>query len=60
MKAKMDINHRQFSECEQEAIDLLLQGKSNKQIALALQISQSTVENHLKHIYHKLRAEAVI
>ncbi len=54
----------QFSAREKEVINLLLQGKSNKQIALALSISASTVEYHLKNIYKKLqvssRTEAVL
>ena len=54
----------QFSEREKEVTELLLQGKSNKQIALALGISASTVEYHLKNIYKKLqvnsRTEAVL
>lgn len=54
----------QFSQREKEVIDLLLQGKSNKQIALTLHIAQSTVEYHLKNIYQKLdvhsRTEAVL
>ena len=53
-----------FSERENEVTELLLQGKSNKQIALALGISASTVEYHLKNIYKKLqvssRTEAVL
>jgi DNA-binding CsgD family transcriptional regulator len=54
----------QFSEREKEVTELLLQGKSNKQIALALGVSASTVEYHLKNIYKKLqvnsRTEAVL
>ena len=54
----------QFSEREKEVIELLLQGRSNKQIALALYIAESTVEAHLTRIYAKLgvssRAEAII
>ena len=54
----------QFSEREKEVTELLLQGKSNKQIALSLGISASTVEYHLKNIYKKLqvnsRTEAVL
>ncbi|MCL5611775.1 MAG: LuxR C-terminal-related transcriptional regulator [Chloroflexi bacterium] len=54
----------QFTEREKEVAKLLLQGKSNKQIALALDISKSTVEFHLKNIYLKLnvnsRTEAVL
>jgi len=54
----------QFSERENDVIKLLLQGKSNKQIALALYITESTVESHLTKIYAKLgissRAEAIL
>ena len=54
----------QFSEREKEVTELLLQGKSNKQIAMSLGISASTVEYHLKNIYKKLqvnsRTEAVL
>jgi DNA-binding CsgD family transcriptional regulator len=57
-------DNSQFSEREKEVTELLLQGKSNKQIALALGISASTVEYHLKNIYKKLqvnsRTEAVL
>ena len=49
---------------ETEVADLLLQGKSNKEMALALGISDRTVEFHLKNIYAKLqvrsRTEAVL
>lgn len=60
----MYIDDSQFSEREKEVIGLLLQGKSNKQIALSLGISASTVEYHLKNVYKKLqvnsRTEAVL
>ena len=53
-----------FSEREKEVVVLLLQGKSNKQIALALHVAGRTVEFHLSNIYTKLgvtsRTEAVI
>lgn len=39
---------------ENEVAGLLLEGKSNKQIAFALGISESTVEFHLRNIYRKL------
>jgi DNA-binding CsgD family transcriptional regulator len=49
---------------EQEVAELLLQGKSNKQIAALLGISESTVEFHIKNIYAKLgvssRPEAIL
>ncbi|MCC7118337.1 MAG: DUF805 domain-containing protein [Anaerolineales bacterium] len=40
---------------EQEVVDLLLKGKSNKLIASALGISDRTVEFHLKNVYAKLQ-----
>lgn len=58
------INTYSFSKRELDVIELLLQGKSNKTIALLLGISTSTVEFHLKNIYSKLqvgtRAEAIV
>ncbi len=54
----------QFSEREKQAIELLLLGKSNKQIALSLEISVRAVEFHLSNIYAKLgvssRTEAAL
>ena len=54
----------QFTEREKEVAELLLQARSNKQIAYSLGISKSTVEYHLKNIYRKLevnsRAEAIL
>src|SRR5687768_13268042 len=54
----------QLSKREREVVELLLQGKSNKQIALGLGIAESTVEFHLKNVYAKLkvssRAEAIL
>jgi DNA-binding NarL/FixJ family response regulator len=48
---------------EEEVLDLLAQGLSNKEIAGRLRISFDTVRTHLKHVYEKLqvrsRAEAV-
>jgi len=44
-----------LSKREWEVIDLLMQGKSNKQIALALGISQRTAEFHLSNIYAKFQ-----
>jgi DNA-binding CsgD family transcriptional regulator len=54
----------ELSKREGEVVELLLQGKSNKQIALMLGIAEHTVEFHLKNVYAKLqvgsRAEAII
>ena len=49
---------------ELEVLGLLSVGKTYKQVARALDLSQSTVRNHLHNVYHKLnvvdRAQAVI
>jgi DNA-binding response OmpR family regulator len=49
---------------ELEVLGLLAGGKTYKQVARALDLSQSTVRNHLHNVYHKLnvvdRAQAVI
>ena len=54
----------QFSEREKAVIELLLQGKSNKQIALSLGVTNRTVEFHLGNIFAKLgvmsRSEAIL
>jgi DNA-binding CsgD family transcriptional regulator len=54
----------QFSERERKVIEVFLQGKSNKQIAVALGLSLRTVEFHLSNIYKKLgvtsRTEAAL
>jgi DNA-binding CsgD family transcriptional regulator len=40
---------------ENEVAHLLLEGRSNKQIALSLEVSERTVEFHLKNIYIKMQ-----
>lgn len=42
---------------EQEVLELVSQGKKNKQISLYLGISEYTVKNHLKNIMQKLHLE---
>jgi DNA-binding CsgD family transcriptional regulator len=58
------MDNHYFSERENDVIRFLLQGKSNKQIALELGIASRTVEFHLSNIYAKLgvhsRAEAIL
>ena len=60
----MKSQSKDLSKRESEVVQLLLQGKSNKQIAGALEIAETTVEFHLKNIYAKLqvnsRAEAIL
>jgi DNA-binding CsgD family transcriptional regulator len=54
----------QFSRREKEVAELLVQGRSNKQIALVLGVSVRAVEFHLSHVYAKLgvssRTEAAL
>ena len=50
--------NRLLSRREKEVVTLLLQGKSNKQIALSLGISERTVEFHLKNTYAKLQVNS--
>jgi DNA-binding CsgD family transcriptional regulator len=49
------IQDARLSKREKEVVDLVLQGKGNKQIALSLGISVRTVEFHLKNIYAKFQ-----
>ena len=49
-----------LSRREKEVLTLVLQGKSNKQIALSLNITLRTVEFHLKNIYAKFQVSSRI
>lgn len=53
-----------FTPREQQVIEQLLQGKSNKEIALVLGLSARAIEFHLSNLYAKLgvasRAEAIL
>jgi LuxR family maltose regulon positive regulatory protein len=54
----------QLTTREREALEALMQGLSNEQIADTLHLSVGTVKNHLTKIYEKLnvtsRAEAIV
>jgi len=54
------ISDTQLSKREKEVLRLVLQGKSNKQTALALDISIRTVEFHLKNVYAKFQVSSRI
>ena len=47
-----------LSNLEREVVKLLLEGKSNKQIAFSLHITENTVEFHLKNIYSKCQVSS--
>jgi LuxR family maltose regulon positive regulatory protein len=47
----------QFSRREFEVLEELIQGRSNKEIARALDMTEHTVKFHLKNIFAKLKVE---
>jgi DNA-binding NarL/FixJ family response regulator len=53
----------QFTEREQQIMDLLASGQANREIARGLYLAEKTVKNHLNRIYAKLgvatRSEAI-
>lgn len=55
--------HPVLTSREQQVLRLIACGLSNREISFNLAISESTVENHIHHIYSKLgisnRAQAV-
>jgi len=48
----------ELSKRQQQVLDLLLQGKSNKQSAVELGVTENTVEFHLRNIYAKLQVHS--
>src|SRR5713101_8024449 len=59
-----DFSRLNLSQREREIVDLLVQGKSNKEMADQLCLSSDTVKAHLQHIFRKIgvssRLEAVV
>ena len=49
-----------FTKREQEVLDLLMSGKTNKEIAEQLCITTHTVKAHIDHIYEKCRVHSRI
>ncbi len=54
----MDTQERRFSRREQQIVDLLLQAKSIKDVALALDLSANTVKDYAKNIYRKAKVHS--
>lgn len=54
---RVDLSKFNLSSRQQEIIDLLKQGMSNKLIAAQLHISENTVKYHIKGIYEELQIE---
>ena len=54
----------ELTEREKSVLKLIAQGKTNKEIGKALEISDGTVKVHVKHVLHKLsfrsRVEAAV
>jgi DNA-binding NarL/FixJ family response regulator len=63
LDAKLDAERSNLTLREIQILELLSEGKSNKEIAALLSISDETVKTHLKRLYDKLgaadRAQAV-
>ena len=53
-KAGHETSHDRLTPREHETIQLLAEGKSNKEVAVALGINVKTVESHRANIMHKL------
>jgi DNA-binding NarL/FixJ family response regulator len=47
-----------LSNREHEVYELLAQGRSNREIAKTLFISESTTKVHVRHIYEKLKVHS--
>ncbi|MBK8506699.1 MAG: response regulator transcription factor [Saprospiraceae bacterium] len=42
---------------EQHVMDLIIEGKSNIEVADKLQVSVNTIKTHLRHVFRKLKVE---
>jgi len=56
-RKKMDRRDAQLTGREQEILEFVASGRSNREIALKLAISEHTVKNHLKNMMQKLHME---
>ncbi|MGO4889633.1 response regulator transcription factor [Anaerobacillus sp. MEB173] len=47
-------NNNELTKREQEIIELVKEGLTNKEIASSLHVSENTIKKHLQHIYRKM------
>lgn len=50
------MNHL-LTDREQRVMDLIIEGKSNNEIAAELEVSVNTIKTHLRHVFRKLEVE---
>lgn len=50
---------KQLSDRERQVLDLIMAGKPNKNIAMNLKLSQSTIEVHRANVMRKMKAESL-
>lgn len=46
--------HWNLTRQERQVVEQVVRGRSNRQIAKTLVVTEHTVESHLKHVYEKL------
>ncbi|MFK7961744.1 MAG: response regulator transcription factor [Phycisphaerales bacterium] len=51
---------RRLSEREREVLDALMEGKTNKQIAVDLGVSHKTVSTHRTHVLEKFECQSIV
>lgn len=51
---------RKLSDREREVLDALMQGKTNKQIAVDLGVSHKTVSTHRTHVLEKFECQSIV
>jgi DNA-binding NarL/FixJ family response regulator len=55
---EMDVLLKRLTERQREVYDLIISGKTNKEIMNELFIEQSTLKTHINHIYKKLKVKS--
>jgi RNA polymerase sigma factor (sigma-70 family) len=58
-RARFRSRYAQLTQRERQVMQLLLDGRSNKQVAIELELSRKTVETHRANLIAKMRAESI-